>query len=56
MPDVSKHVTVIQDLKDGSIHTLGVSIGPVTVTPGLKIAKAGEKSELCRTGLDFNLT
>ncbi|QGA17308.1 hypothetical protein EYB26_004979 [Talaromyces marneffei] len=42
MSDVSKHTAVLQDLKNGAIRTLGVSIGQVTITPGLKIAKAGE--------------
>ncbi|EEA24978.1 hypothetical protein TMatcc_008082 [Talaromyces marneffei ATCC 18224] len=40
MSDVSKHTAVLQDLKNGAIRTLGVSIGQVTITPGLKIAKA----------------
>ncbi|GAM43242.1 phosphatidylethanolamine-binding protein [Talaromyces pinophilus] len=40
MPDVSKHAAVLQDLKNGTVRTLGVSIGPVTITPGQKIAKA----------------
>lgn len=46
MPDVSKHETVLQDVKNGNIPTLGVSIGPVTITPGQKIAKAGENTKL----------
>lgn len=45
MPDVSKHAAVLQDLKNGTIRTLGVSIGPVTITPGQKIAKAGENTD-----------
>lgn len=45
MPDVSKHAAVLQDLKNGSIRTLGVSIGLVTITPGQKIAKAGKKKD-----------
>lgn len=45
MPDVSKLAAVLQDLKNGTIHTLGVSIGSVTITPGQKIAKAGKKQK-----------
>jgi phosphatidylethanolamine-binding protein (PEBP) family uncharacterized protein len=51
MPDVSKHAAVLQDLKNGTIRTLGVSIGPVTITPGLKIAKAGKNTELTYAAL-----
>lgn len=50
MPDVSKHEAVLQDVKNGNIRTLGVSIGPVTITPGQKIAKAGENTKLTHAG------
>lgn len=44
MPDVSKHVAVLQDLKNGTYPTLGVNIGSREVTPGEKIAKGGKES------------
>lgn len=44
MPGVSKHVTVLQGLKNGTYRTLGVNIGSRKVSPGEKIAKGGKES------------
>ena len=47
MPDVSKHLSVLQDLKSNALPTLGVSLGPITVTPDQKIDKKGENIDKC---------
>ncbi|BCS18472.1 YbhB/YbcL family Raf kinase inhibitor-like protein [Aspergillus puulaauensis] len=39
MPNIAKHESVIQGLKDGSHHVLGISINGQQVSPGTKIAK-----------------
>ncbi|KAL3428696.1 phosphatidylethanolamine-binding protein [Aspergillus tetrazonus] len=43
MPDVSKHLLVLQGLMNGTYRTLGLSIGSQNVTPGLKIPKRDAK-------------
>lgn len=41
MPNITKHESVIQALKDGSHHVLGISIHGQQVSPGTKLAKKG---------------
>jgi hypothetical protein len=55
MPDVSKPAAVLEGLKNGTIRTLGVSIGPVTITPGQKIAKGGENRDFCSPELSMSI-
>lgn len=39
MPSIARHESVIQALKDGTHHVLGININGQRVTPGSKIAK-----------------
>jgi hypothetical protein len=41
MPNIAKHESVIQALKDGTHHVLGLNINGQQVSPGTKIDKKG---------------
>ena len=43
MPDVSKHEAILDGLKNGTYHPLGLIIGGTKITAGEKIAKKGKK-------------
>lgn len=44
MPDISKHEAVLDGLKKGTYHTLGVIVGGQKISIGEKIAKKGKKN------------
>ncbi|OKL57988.1 hypothetical protein UA08_06861 [Talaromyces atroroseus] len=44
MPDISKHLEVLEGFKNGSYPTLGLSLGSRQVTPGEKIPRADTKA------------
>lgn len=41
MPNIAKHESVIQALKDGTHHVLGLKINGLQVSPGTKVDKKG---------------